>query len=1019
MKSLHQCASVEWDVAVIGGGCTGAGILRDLSMRGLRTLLLEQQDLAHGTSSRFHGLLHSGARYAVSDPEAGRECIEENKILRRIGAYCVELTEGFFVRAAQDDPDFEARWVEACSACGIAAVPLSVAEARRLEPNLASDIRAVYRVPDSGVDGFRLVWQNALSARRHGGAFRTYAEVIRIRTANGKVCGVEARDTLSGETVFIPCSFVVNAAGSRVARIAAAAGLDIRVQPDKGSLVAFNHRFTERVINRLRKASDGDIFVPHGSITILGTTSRKTDDPDDTRPDTDEVRKLLDIGRVLFPRIDDFRILRAFAGTRPLFAADPSAAGRGVSRGFKVIDHASEGVQGMISVCGGKLTTYRLMAEKTADMVCAALGNTTPCRTAKEPLVQAVSPELRARAARFFPAQGLDQAVSRLGDSFEQAVARVESAPWKKALVCECELVTLAEFEQIASEPTSRSLGDIRRRTRMGMGTCQGSFCGGRGVGALIEAGLAKGCRASELLREFQQERWSGFRPVLWGHAAREIELGRGIYAATLNIDGAVPSLNRETAPEPAALAKPRPDRIGDGEAEHTAAVPRSGRRAGGGRLYDVVVVGAGFAGLTAAAFAAARGAEVCLISRGMGALSVGGGSIDVLGYLPDGTPLASPFAGLARLGPRHPYTLLGEATLRAALEDFKALCAEQGYPYVSDGENNRFPITAAGSVKPVFLTPFCPDAAAAEQAEDLYVAGPEGLKDFHPRLITTGLSHLEAFRNRRLTPLTLAAPFPEDLLPGARCRDLSTLDVARFLDKAEGRRRLAELLQRSLKQELRPGRKAVVLLPPVLGTQPDRQAHEELRAALGVPVQEVHVGPPAVTGLRLRTLLLRKIRALGVDVVEQAEVTGAIISGDGCKAVETTVCGRKRAYAAKAFIIATGGIYGGGVEVTQDRCRERIFDLEIALPEGVRPGDARWSSPEAYGPSGHLFASIGVRTDAQLHPVNERDEVLLRNVFFVGRALGGYDGATEKSGNGVALAGAWSAALSATDQTL
>lgn len=727
MKSLRQCASVEWDVAVIGGGCTGAGILRDLSMRGLRTLLLEQQDLAHGTSSRFHGLLHSGARYAVSDPEAGRECIEENRILRRIGAYCVELTEGFFVRAAQDDPDFEARWVEACSACGIAAVPLSVAEARKLEPNLASDIRAVYRVPDSGVDGFRLVWQNALSARRHGGAFRTYAEVIRIRTANGKVCGVEARDTVSGETVFIPCSFVVNATGSGVARIAAAAGLDIHVQPDRGTLVAFNHRFTERVINRLRKASDGDIFVPHGSITILGTTSRKTADPDDTRPDTDEVRMLLDIGRVLFPQIDNFRILRAFTGTRPLFAADPSADGRGVSRGFKVIDHASEGLQGMVSVCGGKLTTYRLMAEKTADLVCAELGNTAPCRTAQEPLVQAVSPELRARAARFFPAQGLDLAVSRLGDNFEQAVARVESAPWKKALVCECELVTLAEFEQIASEPTSRSLGDIRRRTRMGMGTCQGSFCGGRGVGALIEAGLAKGCRASELLRDFQQERWSGSRPVLWGHAAREIELGRGIYAATLNIDGAMPNLERKT--EPAAPAQPLPSPNAGGEAERPAAFPRRGRCAGDGRLYDVVVVGAGFAGLTAAAFAAARGAAVCLISRGMGALSVGGGSIDVLGYLPDGTPLASPFAGLAQLGPRHPYTLLGETALRTAIEDFKALCAEQGYPYVSDGEYNRFPITAAGSVKPVFLAPFCPDAAAVEQAEDLYVAGSRRAK--------------------------------------------------------------------------------------------------------------------------------------------------------------------------------------------------------------------------------------------------------------------------------------------------
>lgn len=90
-------------VVVIGGGATGTGILRDLAMRGIKAVLLEQRDLAYGTSSRFHGLLHSGGRYAVKDPESARECIEENRILRRIGRYCVEETEGFFVRLPEDD----------------------------------------------------------------------------------------------------------------------------------------------------------------------------------------------------------------------------------------------------------------------------------------------------------------------------------------------------------------------------------------------------------------------------------------------------------------------------------------------------------------------------------------------------------------------------------------------------------------------------------------------------------------------------------------------------------------------------------------------------------------------------------------------------------------------------------------------------------------------------------------------------------------------------------------------------
>ncbi len=553
MQELSEYTRRPWDVVIIGGGATGAGTLRDLAMRGVRVLLLEQRDLVHGTSSRFHGLLHSGARYAVKDAEAGRECIEENRILRRIGKHCVEETEGFFVRSREDGADFEASWVMACDKCGIEATPLSVKEARLLEPNLAADIVSVYRVPDSAVDGFRLVWQNVQSALRHGAGFRTYTEVTSIVSANGRVTGVRVRDTRTGERAEIPCAFVVNAAGSWVGELARTAGLTINVRPDRGTLVAFNHRFTSRVINRLRKASDGDIFVPHGSITILGTTSKKTENPDDTVPDTAEVRTLLDIGRVLFPDIDSYRILRTFAGTRPLYTADPSAEGRGASRNFVVLDHEHEGLKGMATICGGKLTTYRLMGERMADLVCGKLGVSAPCRTAVEPLVEEPSAELMGRARKVFPAQGLEQAQSRLGDSFAATVERLEAAPWKKALLCECERVTVAEFEQVASEGTSHSLNDIRRRTRMGMGTCQGSFCGLRGVGAVLEAHLlpagmhacssgecdAAPCGAPDLLQSFQQERWYGIRPVLWGSELRETELARGMYGATLNVDGA------------------------------------------------------------------------------------------------------------------------------------------------------------------------------------------------------------------------------------------------------------------------------------------------------------------------------------------------------------------------------------------------------------------------------------------------------------------------------------------------
>ena len=530
----------ETTVVVIGGGATGVGVFRDLCMRGVKCVLLEQKDLAYGTSSRFHGLLHSGGRYAVKDAESAQECIEENMILRRVAKHCVEETEGFFVRLPEDPEDFEPKWVEACHKVGIRATQISVAEALRLEPQMTQRAQAVYRVPDSAIDGFRLVWQNVMSARKYGGQVRTYTEVVGIEHQNGQVVGVKVRNTLTGQTDSIACDYVVNAAGSWVDQITEMAGIPVNVKPDRGVLIAFNHRFTGRVVNRLRPASDGDIFVPHGSITILGTTSSPARRPDDTVPSVREVLDLLDIGEATFEDVKKYRILRVFAGTRPLYSADPNAAGRAASRNFTILDHRKEGMRGLASIVGGKLTTYRLMAEKMADFVCAQLGVKTECRTAQEPLIEEPSAQLIAKARSYFPAYTLDRAVSRLGTRLEPVLDRIVKGEGKNQLVCECEMVTLAEIEEVSADPTSYSLEDVRRKTRMGMGTCQGAFCGFRSVGTAVMNDLGHGKGAPELLQDFLQARWNGIRPALWANQLREAELMRGIYDGTLNINGAI-----------------------------------------------------------------------------------------------------------------------------------------------------------------------------------------------------------------------------------------------------------------------------------------------------------------------------------------------------------------------------------------------------------------------------------------------------------------------------------------------
>ena len=154
----------EFDVIIIGGGITGAGTQRDCAMRGLRTLLIERSDIATGATGRNHGMLHSGARYAVSDPESAAECIRENRILRQIAAHCIEETDGLFVTLPEDDPHYQATFVDACRRAGIRAEVIDPAQARRLEPSVNPALTGAVRVPDGAVDPFRLCAANMLDS---------------------------------------------------------------------------------------------------------------------------------------------------------------------------------------------------------------------------------------------------------------------------------------------------------------------------------------------------------------------------------------------------------------------------------------------------------------------------------------------------------------------------------------------------------------------------------------------------------------------------------------------------------------------------------------------------------------------------------------------------------------------------------------------------------------------------------------------------------------------------------------
>jgi glycerol-3-phosphate dehydrogenase len=575
--------SLTTDVLVVGGGATGAGVLRDLALRGIRAVLVEKGDLTHGTTGRYHGLLHSGGRYVVKDPQSATECAEENEILRRIMPHCLEDTGGFFVVTPADDESYATRFVQGCHDTHVPVNEISVREMLRREPLLNPRISRVFEVRDGSADSFLATHANAEDARQHGAQVLTYHVVKALDVADGRVAGAVCEDMRSGEDVHIHAAYVVNAAGAWAGKIAAMASVKVTVVPGKGTMIAMNHRMINTVVNRCKLPADGDIIVPIRTVAVIGTTDIHVPDPDVYGIEPHEVALMLEEGEHLVPGISRARVLRAWAGVRPLYKDQDVKDDRDISRTYKLLDHeARDGVKGLISIVGGKWTTYRLMAAEATDAVAAKLGVTAECRTHVEPLpnvggwgTSVMQGEVTDGGWGSRSDQGM--VAKRNGDhdtkpptpnpqlptpflALGQPLAHVEADHSYGDLICECELVTRDRVLQAITAGGAANLDDIRRDTRLGMGPCQGGFCTYRAVALWEEVrghGVGEtpphddmpheqhGLASAALLRQFLQERWKGLTAIAWGDQLRQVRLDEIIYLDTLGVDLLPP-----TAPE-------------------------------------------------------------------------------------------------------------------------------------------------------------------------------------------------------------------------------------------------------------------------------------------------------------------------------------------------------------------------------------------------------------------------------------------------------------------------------------
>jgi glycerol-3-phosphate dehydrogenase len=503
---------------VIGGGITGLGVAWDACLRGIKVILIEQNDLGQGTSGRYHGLLHSGARYVLSDPQSAQECATENRILKEIAPHTIEDTGGLFLTTPSDPSGYANQWLPACQELGVSVEEISPLKALEFEPALNPRIQRAFRVDDAALDSFDLLHSLAEAIELLGGKILLRHRLEGLVLKANSIEAAEVRDLNSDQVVTIGAECFLNAAGPWSQHIAQLADVDLPIVLGKGTMIALASRMVHTVLNRCRPPSNGDIIVPIGTVSVIGTTDLKVDSPSDVHITPQEVDFLLAEGEILIPELRQQRPLRAWAGIRPLYrpSSKDAEATRSLTRGHIIINHAEHaGVENLLTIFGGKLTTFRLMAEQAVDLICAELSTDRTCQTA--------TTHLEPKLDSFF----------QLPYRWEQVDQMNSSTP--QEIICECELVNRSDLEKAITAAPSVDLDDIRRDLRLGMGPCQAGFCAYRAAG--IAHQISPTAPPDSGLRNFLEERWRGLRPLAWGQSLRQMELTRRIYMDLLQSD--------------------------------------------------------------------------------------------------------------------------------------------------------------------------------------------------------------------------------------------------------------------------------------------------------------------------------------------------------------------------------------------------------------------------------------------------------------------------------------------------
>ncbi len=416
--------------------------------------------------------------------------------------------------------------------------------------------------------------------------------------------------------------------------------------------------------------------------------------------------------------------------------------------------------------------------------------------------------------------------------------------------------------------------------------------------------------------------------------------------------------------------------------------------------MHDLLVIGAGLAGLSAALSAAKAGLRVQIIAKGMGVTHWHAGTLDVLGYVVgDEQPVGQPFAHFDTLPEQHPLRRLGSVRVIDFLNEFVENVHSAGLIYtaaqvdvaVSQAQNMLLP-SPVGALRPTLFAPQSQIHGSRTDTSPMLIVGFQGMRDFYPHLIAENLCKQGIIARSELLPLELIAARPAN----------NPVHLAEALDLPARRHHLGAALKKLVKSGERVG------LPAILGMEQHTLTYTELQTQIGASIFEIPTLPPSVPGIRLYRALRSELQKLGVRIESNMEAIGFQVEGNRIKAVETTTSARPMKHRAGAYLLATGGLLGGGFNSDHTgKAWEVVFGLPLTIPKDRR----QWFQPRFFDAQGHPVFSGGIEVNQRWQPVDSAGAAQFDNLWAAGGVLAHADPIRERSLEGIAIATGMAAA--------